>query len=192
MSIIARIERLANKLSPQVFTGSYRSRIKLCGSLLIVLLACPLMSQAEQLPAPKDATALIVKGDMQNTNIDGEAHFDLEMLRNLPRTEIETMTPWDEGLQSFAGVLVDDLLKTIAAGSQNFTAIGIDDYKFDVTDIAFENYPVIIAYEHNGNPISVRKLGPLRIIFPFTDYPELLSQKNEASAVWQLVEMRLL
>jgi len=147
---------------------------------------------ADSLPEPTGKILLVIKGDMLNTNIKDEAHFDLAMLKSLERTEFTTSTPWDDGMQTFAGAKVIDILKLIGAPTLNFNAIGVDDYSFDVTDIEFDRYPIIIAYEHNGEPISVRKLGPLRLMFPVSDFPELGTQKNEASAVWQLVEMRLL
>lgn len=176
--------------------GRYFNVQPVVSTLLLLISFVPLVwagtALASSLPAPKSPVALVIKGDMQNTNIEGEAHFDMEMLMALPRTEFTTTTPWDEGPQTFAGVRVSDLLTHIGSPTLDFKAIGVDDYKFDVTGIAFDEFPIIIAYEHNGETISVRKLGPLRLIFPLSDYPELATQINESSAVWQLVEMQLL
>jgi len=170
------------------------SFLPLCSAALaLTILLHPVSAISnEKLPDPASSVELVIKGDLEKTNADNEARFDISMLQALPRTEFTTMTPWDEGLQHFAGVRVSDLLKYVGAKTQDFKAVGYDDYKFDVTDVDFEKFPVIIAYEHNGHPISLRKLGPLRIIFPISDYPELADQIYEASAVWQLVEMQLL
>ncbi|MFK7855029.1 MAG: hypothetical protein AB8B79_12980 [Granulosicoccus sp.] len=129
---------------------------------------------------------------MTNTNVNNEAHITRAMLESLPSVEFDTTTPWADGIQNFVGVRISDLFDFIGASSQSYVAEGLDDYKFTITDIDVERYPIIIAYLHNGSPMSVRKLGPLRIMFPFDDYPELLTPKNQSSAVWQLIKLELL
>lgn len=146
---------------------------------------------ADTLPVPEGDVLLVISGALVNTNHENEAHFDRAMLESLPRTEFSTDTPWADGVQRFAGVRLSDLFEYIGAAPTGFIAEGLDDYKFTVEELDVQNYPTIIAYEHNGNAMSVRKLGPLRIMFPFDDHPELLTPINEASAVWQLIKMDL-
>ena len=50
-------------------------------------------------------------------------------------------------------------------------------------------YPVIVADSQDGETLTVRRLGPLRIMFPFDEHPELLNQGSMAMSVWQLTRM---
>ena len=158
---------------------------------ILVLSLSSVVATADTLPSPEGKVILAITGALRNTNHDNEAHFDLAMLESLPSVEISTKTPWADGVQNFVGVRLSDLFDYIGAAPESIVAGGLDDYKFTITDIDIQSYPIMIAYKHNGSPMSVRKLGPLRIMFPFDDHPELLTPKNEASAVWQLVKMEL-
>ena len=149
------------------------------------------LSAADTLPTPEGKVLLVITGAVSKTNHEDEAHFDRFMLESLPSVKVVTKTPWSEGLQNFVGVRLSDLFSYVGATPESIIAEGLDDYKFTITDMDTDKYPIIIAYQHNGSSISVRKLGPLRIMFPFDDYPELLTPKNESSAVWQLVKMEL-
>ena len=148
-------------------------------------------TQAGSLPALQDKVLLKISGDLDNPNAGDEVHLDLAMLQSLPVTSITTHTPWNKELQHFEGVRISVLLKTIGAKSSQFAAEGLDGYRFNVKNLDLDRYPIIIAYRQNGHPISIRELGPLRIIMPFDDFPELLTQKNQSRSVWQLVSMEL-
>ena len=147
---------------------------------------------AANMPKLSGEVVLKIAGDLPNPNVGGEFHFDMAMLQSFPVTEFTTHSPWSDDPQHFEGVRLNVLLNAIGTEARQFVAEGLDDYKFTVTDIDFDAYPIIIAYRQDGELISVRKLGPLRIMMPFDDHPELLSPKNESSCVWQLVSMELL
>lgn len=129
-------------------------------------------------------------------NIEGSAdkiiELDLKTLTSLESTSIAATVPWLESSTQFTGVRINTLLKSVGAKSNNFEAIAADNYKFTLSDLDFDKYPIIIAYEMSGEPLDVRKLGPLLIMFPFDDFPELATERNQASAVWHLVEMQIL
>ena len=168
------------------------SMTKSAGSMIAaVAMVLSTHALADDTPPLAGEVLLKVTGDLSNPNVGNEAHFDLAMLESLPVTEFTTNTPWSDEPQFFEGVRVDVLLDAVGTEARQFVAIGLDDYKFTVADIDFDSYPIIIAYRQNGHPISVRQLGPLRIMMPFDQYPELLTQKNESSSVWQLVSMEL-
>jgi len=118
--------------------------------------------------------------------------LELDEIKAMERTSITTHSPWLPGAVTFTGVRVSTLLNHIGAKSAKFEAIALDDYRFVVDGVDFDKYPVILAYERDGKPMTVRELGPLWIMFPFDDYPELLNEKNKGAAVWQLLEMVML
>lgn len=193
MILSFRNSTTTSKLS--FFNPRHRRRPPLLLKGLIVCLAGLVFSPATiaaEIPAPEGDVLLVISGKLTNTNVNGEAHITRAMLESLPSVEFDTNTPWADGVQNFVGVRISDLFDFIGASPESYIAEGLDDYKFTITDIDVERYPVIIAYLHNGSPMSVRKLGPLRIMFPFDDFPELLTPKNQSSAVWQLIKMELL
>ncbi len=155
-------------------------------------LAFSQIGHCEEFPAPRTDVLLTISGDLAHPNVGESIQLDLAALESLPVTEFTTMTPWHEQPLHFTGVRISTLLEAIGTDSTAFVAVGLDDFRFTVTDLDFNKYPVIIAYRQNGEPISIRGLGPLRIIVPFSDFPELQSPINESRSVWQLVSMEIL
>jgi hypothetical protein len=141
----------------------------------------------------KGKVLLSIRGDIQVHNHNADTlELDRDTLQRLPRTSFTTHTPWTVGASTFAGVTVRDLLAAIGAGSQRFKAIAIDDYLITVEGVDFDRYPILIAYELDEKPMTLRDLGPLWLMFPFDDHPELSTEINKAFSVWQLREMEIL
>ena len=147
---------------------------------------------SQELPLPQTDVLLTISGTLANTNVDETVQLDMAALESLPVTEYTTTTPWHDQPLQFTGVRISTLLAAIGTDSKSFVAVGLDDYRFTVTDLDFDKYPVIIAYRQNGEPISVRNLGPLRIIVPMSEYPILQTPINESRSVWQLVALEIL
>lgn len=146
----------------------------------------------EGLPAPSDAVVLTITGEIEHPNVGDEMHLDMAALESLPAVTYSTETPSHDQHENFTGVRINTLLEAIGSDAREIMAIGLDDYKFTLADLDFERYPIIIAYRQDGEYISVRNLGPLRIIIPISEHPELNTPINESRAVWQLVALELL
>lgn len=146
-------------------------------------------ASAGELATPQNEVLLTISGNIEHTNSDRGAEFDLEMLESLEATTITTETPWTEAETSFTGVRLSVLLKIVGARSSSFRAIAFDDYWYDVVDVDFDEYPVIVAYKRDSDYMSTRNLGPLWIMFPFDDYRTLLTETNKASCVWHLTSL---
>lgn len=156
----------------------------------LLALWCSASVWAEDLPAPVGDVLLKIDGAISRTNVGDEAHLDRAILESLPRFSFETTSPWYEGVESFSGALIKDVLEAVGASSDSFLAAGFDDYAAEVTGLDFDRIPVLLAWERNGEPMTLRNLGPLWIMFPFDDFPdELDSHDVGAMAVWQLVTM---
>ena len=120
------------------------------------------------------------------------ALVDLALLESLPPATVVTETPWSTGPQRFEGTRLSTLLEAVGAGGYRVRALGIDDYVAELDPLEVERYPVIVAWRHDGAPMTVRELGPLRIVYPFDDHPELANASGEARSVWQLVRLTVL
>jgi len=161
------------------------------GPILLAALAGPWpASAAEPLAPPTGEVLLVVTGDITLPNVGDEAHLDRGHLEALPRARFTTDTPWSEhGPHEFSGVRLNALLAAVGANGTRFRASASDDYGATFEGIDLERYPVIIADTRDGESLTVRTLGPLRIMLPFDDHPELLTDTNVAISVWQLVAM---
>jgi len=146
-------------------------------------------SASHALEPPTGEVLLKISGNIEITNHEDEAWFDLSMLQSLGTTEVKTETPWTDGLAHFKGVLIKDVMDSVGASGHNFEALALNKYNVSFTDIDYEKYPVIIAWELNGEPLTVRTLGPLWIMFPYSEYPEINTSANQMVAVWQLLRL---
>ncbi len=157
----------------------------------LLLCACLfwISAPAFALDPPTGKVLLKVSGTLHAKNVGNEAHWDIGLLESLPTETIRTSTPWSEGVFEWQGIRIDVFLNAMGINSTAFTAAALDDYAIEFLEVDIAKYPVIIAYKQDANYISVRQLGPLRIIFPFDDYPELHTQNNLTMSVWQLNKM---
>jgi len=184
------------KLLPEVSViqrlfSSRAVRYRHLPALLIVLSLIATPINAEDLEKPEGEILLTVSGNISNQNHADGAVFDLQMLEAMPVTTFETETPWTEGLTKFSGVRLDYLLQIVGAEFQRMKMIAEDGYIFELDKEIDNKYPVIIAYKKNDEYMSLRQLGPLWVMFPFDDFPELATEEYRAASVWQLTQMEL-
>lgn len=164
---------------------------KLWTASLAMLLHAAAIGAAE-LPAPTGNVLLQVTGNIEHTNDGDTANLDLAMLEALPQFSFTTHTPWTDGPMKFTGVRIHDLLNYIGAGSTDFRASASDKYWDELRDMDFENIPAIVAYMRDDKYMRLRDLGPLWIMFPFDEYPELDNEKFKRACVWQLIGIEVL
>ena len=108
---------------------------------------------------------------------------DLEALGTV---RFDTSTIWTEGVQSFTGVPLKNLLNSLEIDEGILLASAVNDYtiEFPVED-ALKDGP-IIAFLRNGEEMSVRDKGPLWIIYPYDQDPAYRSEVVYSRSIWQL------
>ena len=156
--------------------------------ITVTALACTMAASvsAAELAAPTGEVLLTVSGDVAVTNADETAQFDMEMLRALDQTTFVTTTPWTEGEQTFTGVSLKALMEALELTDGTLAATAINDYAVDVpVSDAVDGGP-IIAYEMNGEEMSVRDKGPLWIVYPYDSSEEYRSELTYSRSIWQL------
>ncbi len=154
---------------------------------LLVVIARP--SWSCTLPEPAGEVILTVDGQIGACNATGEARFDLAMLEELPRKTVKSENPWEEGVQSYEGVLLRDLMAFVQASGKAASFLALNDYRADIDFADFERYDVILAYKRNGEYMPVREKGPLFVVYPFAERPELKSELRYAQSVWQVARI---
>jgi len=88
-------------------------------------------------------------------------------------------------------VLVRDLLDAVGSKASVARAVALNDYRADMPADELVNNGAMIAYLLDDRPMPVREKGPLVIIFPFSDRPELRTAVHYSRAVWQLKALEL-
>lgn len=146
-------------------------------------------SAAQRLTEPTGRVILEISGKIAHTNAPERARFDLKALESLGITKITTSTPWTEGKKVFEGVRLRDLLQAVGADGATITPVALNDYKLDIPREDFDKYPVILAYRMDGEELRVRDKGPLWVVYPRDDFPELDNRLIRSRWVWQVKEL---
>ncbi|APZ52180.1 molybdopterin-dependent oxidoreductase [Salipiger abyssi] len=158
-------------------------------ALATALFALP--AGAETLPMPTGPVILTISGEIENTNGDGTAAFDLDMLRALGESEIVTETIWTPATHTFTGVRLKTLLDHVGAEGDEITAMAINDYGVTIpVEDATETGP-IVAYEMDGAQMSRRDKGPLWVIYPFSSSSDYRTEVIYSRSIWQLDRMTI-
>jgi len=160
-------------------------------SLFLAVALLSFVAAAATLPAPQERGILEITGKIANTNSADRAKFDLPMLEKMGISRLKTSTAWTEGQPVFEGVLVRDLLGAVGASGDKVTVVALNDYKVDIPMADFQNFPVILAYRMDGEALRVKDKGPLWIIYPQDDYPELKNKQTQNKWVWQVKEIQI-
>lgn len=161
-------------------------RPKLVLALFALLLAAgPALAD----PPRPDEVVLVVAGDV----IGGSIEFDAAHLAAMPQHTIRTSTAWTEGIKTFEGVLVRDLLEPLGARHAETARLSaLNDYAIDVPVGDFYRYDVILAMRMDGVPLTRRDKGPLWVVYPRDDVDELKDERYDSRWVWQLNRIELL
>lgn len=156
-------------------------------SLITLLFAHPITAtSATSLPTPEGEVLLRVSGEIGQTNVSDEAHFDRDMLAALPRRTLHTSTVVTDGVNRFEGFLMRDLLEYVEARGEHAVATALNDYVVDIPLADFHDFDVLVAKSMDGERLTPRDKGPLWIVYPRDDHGELQDIRYDYRWVWQL------
>lgn len=144
------------------------------------------------LPVPDGKIILEIHGAIGRTNADDIAQFDSAMLKALPRVRLETHTSVTDGVHVFDGFLVRDLLERVDASGSTVTATALNYYTIDFPIEEFDDYDVILAYAMDGKRLKPSDKGPLWIVYPRDQHPELQDIRYDYRWVWQVIRLDVL
>lgn len=161
------------------------------GLLAWAVAGAPSLARAEDLPTPTGEVVLTLSGQLGRTNADGRAEFDLAMLDALPQRETVTATPWHEGTHSFSGPTLSALVEAVGATGSSLHIVALNDYATDLPMEDARTIPVILATRIDGEEIPVRDKGPLFVIYPFDEQPELFNEVYFNRSVWQVASIEV-
>jgi len=77
-------------------------------------------------------------------------------------------------------------MTAVGASGKAVRAEALNDYSSVIPLEEFRNHDVILAFAMDGKELTRRDKGPLWIIYPWDDNPDLKSPDRASYAVWQL------
>lgn len=134
--------------------------------------------------------SLVVKGLASGVGPDGIV-LDLAALEALPGRTTVTRNPWSDGAISYSGPLGRSILEAVGSTGTTVRVTALNDYVAHIPVSDFYDYDVIFATRVDGKPISVRSKGPIFIIYPFDEHPELNSERYFVRSVWQVKSIEI-
>ena len=155
-------------------------------ALALLALLTPAAAHAEMLAPPQGAVLLTVTGRIANTTAPGRAEFDRVMLEALGLHRIRTSTTWTDGVLTFEGPLLCDLLDRVGATGKSLIARALNDYWVEIPIEDCRKYPVVLALTRDGRDLQRRDKGPIWVVYPRDDHAELRSEQINTRWVWQL------
>ena len=113
------------------------------------------------------------------TSTGKPVQLTLSQLDALATTSIWTREPHNtsdpKAIFHFRGVAVSTLIDEfgVAANVTDVTFVARDGFRATVSLADLRQYPIVIALERNNKKISRSDGGPLYLVFPYTDFPQL-------------------
>ena len=145
-------------------------------------------AQDQTLSHPTQQVILTITGKIGRTNSAVGAQFDHPMLEALGLKELSTSTSWTEGTVKFVGVPAARVMEAVRAAGKTVIASALDNYHIEIPISDFERYPVLFALRMNGQDLSTDR-GPIWIVYPRDDFPELKNETADARWIWQLSKL---
>jgi hypothetical protein len=119
--------------------------------------------------------------------------FTLSELKALPAASIETDLPEAlqiQGHHLWAGVPLSTITPLLGEGVTAIHLGALNDYSITIPVSDIETYQPVLAYSRDGQDIAIRDKGPLIVIYPFGQYPQLEQQIYLNRTIWQVGEIR--
>jgi len=111
-------------------------------------------------------------------------------LDGLPQHEISTHTDFTEGLTEFRGPSAREALALAGVTeAAELRMAAVNDYSVTVPFSDLVDYDVVLATEVNGERLSIRNRGPIWLMYPLDQHPELKNSVYNDRLIWQLIRI---
>lgn len=138
---------------------------------------------------PKGRVILTVTEDQKNAT---DYPFDMAMLQGLPHYSVTTHNPWTKGKHTYRGFSAADLVAHLGLSGNWLQVTALNHYMTEIPLSDFIENGAIFATHLDGKPMKVRNLGPIMVIYPFDDRPELKSERFYGRSIWQIKRIKLM
>ncbi|MFS2126234.1 oxidoreductase [Pseudomonas sp. Pseusp97] len=119
-------------------------------------------------------------------------HYRLRDLEALPQTARRSMLPDESRVYGWQGVRLSALLAGFERGdAQRLRVEALNDYSALIPLSDLDAFEPILAYRRDGQAIGIAERGPLFVIYPMLERPELRTQVYFNRTVWQVSRITL-
>lgn len=119
-------------------------------------------------------------------------HYSLRNLEALPQTERRAMLPDESHVHRWQGVRLSTLLAGFEHGAARYLRVeALNDYSALLPLSDLDAFDPILAYRRDGQAIGIAERGPLFVIYPMLDHPQLRTQVYFNRTVWQVSRITL-
>ena len=119
-------------------------------------------------------------------SMNGSVSISIDEFEALaPKTIIKTSTPWHTAT-TFSGISGKDFIRVSGATGQTVIVRAINDYQTKIPISDLTDLGVLFVTRMNGKRLSLRQKGPLFVIYPFDQKPELKSELYYGRSIWQV------
>jgi hypothetical protein len=158
----------------------------LLGSALIFLSVTAKSADLPPLGKPTGKVILTISGNIQKANEGKKVVFDLAMLDSLPQGKVVTKNPWNKGTHTYEGPLVSTVMDWVGSKGTNLVMTALNDYLAQVPTTDLTQWTVILSTRIDGHPMSIREKGPIFIVYPFDEHPQLMNEVYFCRSIWQV------
>lgn len=136
--------------------------------------------------------SLLIQGE---TATGESVKLNWPQLQALATNHVKTPDPHDvvnpNEILDFRGIAVSRLLQQFAQGTDDsqVTFVSFNSYHVTVSLPDLLKYPMTLAIAKNGQPIPRHQGGPIYLVLPYTEYPELPQKYNEATWAYYVTHM---
>lgn len=141
---------------------------------------------------PTGKVVLTVTGGIAETNSDKGLELDMAMLEGIGTKLYDGTDPW-LGKKKYTGVVIADILKFAGAPKDvaEVVVIAKDGKKVTLKAEDVDKYPIMLATQDGGKAIGSGLGGPVKLVFPFTTYPELEKMYTKDDWNWYVVTLEV-
>ncbi len=121
------------------------------------------------------------------TTSEKSATYTLEDLLSMPQTTVVTKNDYVDDATAFQGPSLRSILTEMDLDrNANLKMVALNDFVSEVPAKDAFTYDVILAVLRDGEVMSVRDKGPIWVIYPMDEHPELQDDVFNSRLVWQL------
>ncbi len=172
---------------PLVGLAKIRTRTLRGAGAAVLCLAIAVLSVLAHVPEVRADDTILELRNARIAQGTGIVQFSREDLKALRQAKITTSNDFIDGTAVFSGPLATDVIDRIGrAGSVSVRMLAKNDYSIEVTLDEIRKYEPILALEMDGVPLSPRNKGPIWLMYPVSDYPELSDPAYNGKLIWQL------
>ncbi|AFY32038.1 molybdopterin-dependent oxidoreductase [Calothrix sp. PCC 7507] len=127
---------------------------------------------------------LLIQGE---TAIGKSVTLNWQQLQALATDHVKTINPLDivnpGEVSDFRGIQVSKLLQQhgVTTKVTEVTFVSFDSYYVTISLQNLLAYPIMLAIAKNGNSIKRDQGGPIYLVFPYTQYPQLKQNYNDSA-----------